>query len=135
MVRETWPDARLRVLAYGRDGADLAALRTRVAGLPWVELTFDSTPGEVHEVLRRTGVFLRPTAWDGDSVVVREALAAGARVVASDTSPRPAGVELSGPGARDLADVVLRGGRVSDGAGLAATTLLDAAEAAMTSLP
>jgi glycosyltransferase involved in cell wall biosynthesis len=134
LVRETWPDARLRVLAYGHDGPDLAALRDRVAALPWVELTFDSTPDEVHEVLRRTAVFLRPTAWDGDSVVVREALAAGARVVATDSSPRPAGVELSGADARDLADAVLHGARVSDGAGLAATTLLEAARAAMTSL-
>jgi glycosyltransferase involved in cell wall biosynthesis len=134
VVRETWPDARLRVLAYGHDGTDLAALRARVADLPWVELTFDSSPDEVHEVLRRSGVFLRPTAWDGDSVVVREALAAGARVVATDTSPRPVGVELSGSGAREVADAVLHGGRPSDGEGLAATTLLDAARAAMTSL-
>jgi glycosyltransferase involved in cell wall biosynthesis len=134
LVRETWPDARLRVLAYGHDGDDLAVLRARVEDLPWVELTFDSSPDEVHEVLRRTGVFLRPTAWDGDSVVVREALAAGARVVATDTSPRPVGVELSGSDAREVADAVLHGGRPSDGEGLAATTLLDAALAAMTSL-
>ena len=134
LVRRAWPDARLRVLAYGHDGADLAGLRARVAELPWVELTFDSSPDEVHQVLRRTGVFLRPTDWDGDSVVVREALAVGARVVATNTSPRPVGVELSGSSAREVADAVLHGGRASDGEGLAATTLLDAARAAMTSL-
>lgn len=134
LVREVWPDARLRVLAYGHDGPELAALRARLVGRPWVELSFDSSPDEVHGVLRRTGVFLRPTAWDGDSVVVREALAAGARVVATDSSPRPAGVELSGSDVTEVAAAVLHGGRVSDGAGLAATTLLDAAQGAMTRL-
>jgi hypothetical protein len=54
--------------------------------------------------------------------------------VATDTSPRPVGVELSGSGAREVADAVLHGGRPSDGQGLAATTLLDAARAAMTPL-
>jgi glycosyltransferase involved in cell wall biosynthesis len=131
MIRGQWPDARLRILAYGHDGEHLAVLRAKVARLPWVELSFDAPTGEVHAVLQRSAVFLRPTAWDGDSVVVREALAAGARVVATDSSPRPAGVELSGAGPDAIAEAVLHGGRVSDGAGLAATTMLDAAQAAM----
>ena len=46
-------------------------------------------------MLAGAGVFLRPTSWDGDSVIVREALALGARVIASDLAPRPAGVELA----------------------------------------
>lgn len=37
-------------------------------------------------------VFLRPTLADGDSLSVREALALGVQVVASDASPRPQGV-------------------------------------------
>ena len=45
LVREEWPDARLRILAYGHDGADLARLRELVAGLDWVELSFDASPG------------------------------------------------------------------------------------------
>jgi glycosyltransferase involved in cell wall biosynthesis len=134
LVREAWPDARLRVLAYGHDGPELTALRRRVADVAWVDLSFDSSPDEVHQVLCRAGVFLRPTAWDGDSVVVREALAAGARVVATDTAPRPVGVELTGSDPREVADAVLHGGRASDGAGLAATTMLEAARAAMRSL-
>lgn len=37
-------------------------------------------------------VYFRPTSTDGDSVAVREALDAGAVVVASDVAPRPDGV-------------------------------------------
>lgn len=127
LVRETWPDATLRVLAYGHAGPELAELRAAVAGLPWVELSFDASPSEVHDVLLRSAVFLRPTAWDGDSVIVREALGAGARVVATDTAPRPVGVELASPDAADLARAVVEGGRPSDGGGLTSLTAFDAA--------
>jgi glycosyltransferase involved in cell wall biosynthesis len=126
-VRQEWPDATLRILAYGDDGPDLARLRELVAGLPWVTLSFDAGPQEVASVLERSGVFLRPTAWDGDSLIVREAQGAGARVVASDTCPRAAGVELSSLTAPAFAAAILRGGEVSDGAGLAETTMEQAA--------
>ncbi len=126
-VRATaWPDATLRILAYGHDGEQLTTLRRLVAGHPWVTLTFDSPAHEVAQVLRASAVFLRPTAWDGDSVIVREALAAGARVVASDTCPRPQGVELAALDAASLADALVDGGRPSTGAGLSTTTMLDA---------
>ena len=121
-----WPDATLRVLAYGHDGEELQALRQQVAGHPWLLLTFDASAQEVAHVLATAGVFLRPTAWDGDSVIVREALAAGARVVASDTCPRPQGVELATLDAASLAVALVDGGRPSDGEGLSTTTMLDA---------
>jgi glycosyltransferase involved in cell wall biosynthesis len=130
-VRGEWPDATLRILAYGDDGSDMARLRASVADLPWVTLSFDATPDEVADVLCRSGVFLRPTSWDGDSLIVREAQAAGARVVASDTCPRAAGVELAELDAGAFARAVLAGGRVSDGAGLAETTMAQAARRAV----
>ena len=126
-----WPDATLRVLAYGHDGDHLRRLRDTVATLEWVTVTFDAPGEEVAEVLASSGVFLRPTAWDGDSVIVREALAAGARVVASDVSPRPLGVELAALDAAAFALALVRGGRPSDGAGLAVDSLLDAAHTAL----
>ena len=126
-----WPDATLRILAYGRDGERLATLRRLVAGDPWVTLTFDSPAQEVAHVLRASAAFLRPTAWDGDSVIVREALAAGARVVASDTCPRPVGVELSTLDAPAFADALVGGGRPSTGVGLSSTTMLDATHDAL----
>jgi glycosyltransferase involved in cell wall biosynthesis len=134
-VRATdWPDATLRVLAYGHDGEHLRRLRESVATKDWVTVTFDAPGDEVAAVLAASGVFLRPTAWDGDSVIVREALAAGARVVASDVAPRPLGVELATLDAAALAVALVRGGRPSDGSGLAVDSLLDAARAAIAQL-
>lgn len=58
-------------------------------------------------VIMRSSVFLRPTLTDGDSIAVREALAAGVPVVASDAVPRPEGVVLYRSGdARDLLNKV-----------------------------
>jgi glycosyltransferase involved in cell wall biosynthesis len=45
-------------------------------------------------VMKRLTLFLRPTYFDGDSLSVREALALGVPVVASDTDYRPEGVVL-----------------------------------------
>jgi glycosyltransferase involved in cell wall biosynthesis len=134
LVRAEWPDAHLRLLAYGHQGPELEALRSMVATLDWVDLSFDLTPEQVSAVLAGAGVFLRPTSWDGDSVIVREALALGARVVASDLAPRPRGVELAGVDPAAVAEAVLHGGRVSDGAGLVETTLAQAASRALTRL-
>ena len=46
-------------------------------------------------------VFLRTTLYDGDSISVREALALGTPVVATDTGMRPAGVRLIPIGASE----------------------------------
>jgi len=103
------PDARL--IVFGTGGADarladaLAArgLGDRVAALG--ELPHAS----VLDLLRRSHVFLRPTYADGDSMTVREALAVGCRVVASDASARPPGTVLFPTGdARALAGAVER---------------------------
>jgi glycosyltransferase involved in cell wall biosynthesis len=42
-------------------------------------------------VLARSALMVRPTFADGDAISVREALALGVPVVASDAAPRPAG--------------------------------------------
>lgn len=131
LARAEWPDARLRILAYGDDGAELARLRALIADEPWVELSFDAAQEEVASTLARSGVFLRPTSWDGDSLIVREAQGLGTRVVASDVCPRALGVELAPLDARAMAEAILRGGRRSDGAGLAEATMLEAAHAAL----
>lgn len=131
IVRGRWPDTTLRILAYGYDGPALALLRDQIADQDWVTLTFDLPADEISRVLHRVGCFLRPTSWDGDSVIVREALAAGARVVASDRAPRPRGVELAPLTARGLAHAIIAGGEPSDGVGVADLTMGAAAEAAL----
>jgi glycosyltransferase involved in cell wall biosynthesis len=44
--------------------------------------------------LKRADVYVRATDRDGDAVAIREAAAAGVKVVASNAVPRPAGCEL-----------------------------------------
>lgn len=55
-------------------------------------------------VMAGSDLFIRPTLHDGDSISVREALAVGVPVVASQTGNRPDGVHLFQPG--DLDDLV-----------------------------
>ena len=52
------------------------------------------SPDIILTVMQKLAVFLRPTFFDGDSVSVREALALGVPVVASDTGCRPDSVRL-----------------------------------------
>lgn len=130
-ARASRPDLRLWILAYGHDAPRLADLRARVEALPWVTWSFNLSPQRVADALQRSAVFLRPTSWDGDAVIVREALAAGARVVASDTAARPVGVELAAMDSGSFADALLHAGRPSDGTGLADTPIVDAARSAL----
>jgi glycosyltransferase involved in cell wall biosynthesis len=59
-------------------------------------------------VIEAADLFLRPTRADGDAISVREALALGRRVVASDACPRPRGVAVHRAGdAHDLATCAL----------------------------
>ena len=44
--------------------------------------------------ITRAAALLRTTRYDGDSIAVREAIAAGTPVVATDNGMRPAGTEL-----------------------------------------
>jgi glycosyltransferase involved in cell wall biosynthesis len=60
--------------------------------------------------LRAGDVVVRSTFADGDAITVREALALGVPVVASDTAYRPAGVTVFGKG--DVSDLVLKLTRV-----------------------
>jgi len=52
------------------------------------------TPDVTLNVMKQLAVFLRPTYFEGDSLSVREALALGVPVVASDTGSRPDGIGL-----------------------------------------
>jgi glycogen(starch) synthase len=80
-----------------RDPQLAATLQAR--GLGWRVYAYaDLDRGEALAVLRTCDVFLRPTRADGDSISVREALALGVRVVASDAAVRPAGVHCHAAG-------------------------------------
>jgi glycosyltransferase involved in cell wall biosynthesis len=64
-------------------------------GLPeWILPTGELDRGALLAAIQALDVFVRPTYFDGDASSVREALALGIRVVASDTDFRPNGVSL-----------------------------------------
>jgi glycosyltransferase involved in cell wall biosynthesis len=79
---------RAGLVLFGR-GSERAELRA-----PGVLGLGEIAHGEVLGVLEACDVFARPTRADGDSVTVREALALGCRVVASDVGHRPPGCLL-----------------------------------------
>jgi len=96
-VRERHPSAGLVIAGAGSLEPALHAL---ISQTPWGEhvLLWGDMP---HAVTLRSiadcDVLLRTTHYDGDSVAVREALALGAPVIATDTGMRPPGVYLVPP--------------------------------------
>ena len=93
------------------DAARLNDLRQRIRGADladqvWLQL--QALP-DATLLWAASDVFLRPTTTDGDSVAVREALAVGTPVVASDSAPRPEDVRVYEWGTSDaLAAAVSR---------------------------
>jgi glycosyltransferase involved in cell wall biosynthesis len=77
---------RPRLIVFGPGSKAVAAQVDGAIGLG--ELAHDEALG----VIARCDVFVRPTRADGDALSVREALALGRRVVASDAAARPPGV-------------------------------------------
>ncbi len=77
--------------------------RTRRSGPFAVRLCRDLSADAFQRELAHATLFVRPTLTDGDSVALREALALGTRVVASDAVPRPPGCVLFR--SRDVGDL------------------------------
>ena len=65
-----------------------------VARLPRCAVYRDLAQEEFQQLLNSSEVFIRPTLTDGDSLAVREALAIGVKVIASDSVRRPEGCLL-----------------------------------------
>jgi glycogen synthase len=84
--RTRFPRAGLVAFGAGTDGT--CARFPGVLGLGEID------HGAALAVLETSDVFVRPTRADGDAVTVREALALGCRVVASDVGHRPPGCLL-----------------------------------------
>ncbi|GAC1399813.1 MAG: hypothetical protein NVS1B2_26810 [Vulcanimicrobiaceae bacterium] len=105
-------DSRVGVLlcTYGDpDPAYAAAIEARVRAHPQWKIVRDLSPGAFAWLLRCCDAYVRATDRDGDAVAVREALAFGTRVVASDCVTRPSGVELFTTGdAAALGDALAR---------------------------
>jgi glycogen(starch) synthase len=91
-LRARRPRAGLVLFGQGSERAELRA--------PGVLGLGEIAHGEALGVLEASDVFVRPTWADGDSVTVREALALGCRVVASEVGHRPPGCVLFPAGDR-----------------------------------
>jgi len=93
-IRARYPDAGLLILGAGRLEPEL---RKQIAATQYhdaVLLAGDQPHDIALAALDRSQAFLRTTAYDGDSVSVREALHFGVPVVATDNGMRPEGVIL-----------------------------------------
>jgi glycogen(starch) synthase len=89
---------------------------SRPAGLPQhVLATGDVTHDACLAVIARSDIFIRPTLSDGDAISVREAIALGTPVVASDVVSRPKGTFCFKTG--DAGDLALKIEYVLSGAG------------------
>ena len=110
--------AELTVVVYGRHReAAWEATQRRCSQLEWVNIREELTEPDV-DALLLVATLLRPSSTDGDSLIIRRALELGARVIASDAAPRPAGVELTRRDPTSLAHAIEEGGEVSSGRGL-----------------
>ena len=96
-IRETYPDAGLVIAGSGslEDG-----LRRHISSIPHSAhvMLYGDMPHQVTlRAIADCDILLRTTLYDGDSVAVREALALGTPVIATDNGMRPAGVQLIPP--------------------------------------
>jgi glycosyltransferase involved in cell wall biosynthesis len=93
-IRAAVPGAGLLIIG---SGSLEQALRDQIERSPAGEhilLAGDVPHAETLRAIAASRTFLRTTLYDGDSISVREALALGTPVVATDTGMRPAGVRL-----------------------------------------
>jgi glycosyltransferase involved in cell wall biosynthesis len=93
-LREDYPRLGCLVMGTGEDREQAAALVAK-HGLGDVMLLSGDLEHELClSLMSRSTVFIRPTFRDGDSISVREAVALGVPVVASNVGARPEGVLL-----------------------------------------
>jgi glycosyltransferase involved in cell wall biosynthesis len=94
LVRRRFPNAGLAIIG---SGSLEERLRAQITGLCYdqhIRLCGDVEHGVTLRAIEACDVFLRTTLYDGDSIAVREALQAGAPVIATDNGMRPAGCDL-----------------------------------------
>jgi glycosyltransferase involved in cell wall biosynthesis len=83
---------RVGCAVYGPDLDELRPLAKELGVVDRVHVLGELEHGAALALVRDSDAFVRPTLGDGDALSVREALALGVPVVASDAVPRPDGV-------------------------------------------
>ncbi len=93
-IRVSHPRAGLLVLGSGSQEDSIRMVAASSASAEHILVAGDVAHGQTLALLLRAGALLRTTRYDGDSISVREALALGTPVVATDTGMRPDGCVL-----------------------------------------
>lgn len=111
-------DAELDLLLYGGLDPEGHKLLELAALHSWVTVHRELSESDVSSLLTESAILLRPTDTDGDSMLVREAVRMGLRVIATDVAHRPAGVELVERGVEPIFLALVNGAPKSTGEGL-----------------
>jgi glycosyltransferase involved in cell wall biosynthesis len=93
-IRAALPDAGLLIIGSGSLEQELAGRIAASSESAHICLAGDVPHEATVRLIANSRVVLRTTRYDGDSISVREALALGTPVVATDTGMRPDGVRL-----------------------------------------
>jgi glycosyltransferase involved in cell wall biosynthesis len=93
-IQAAMPGAGLLIIGSGSLEGELRARIARSPASAHICLAGDVPHDQALRAIAASRVFLRTTLYDGDSISVREALALGTPVVATDTGMRPDGVRL-----------------------------------------
>ena len=98
VLKQRHPGIGCLAMGSGENRDDAAALAASYGLGSSVFLAGDLDHELCLSLISRSAVFVRPTFRDGDSISVREAVALGVPVVASDVGTRPESVRLFEPG-------------------------------------
>jgi glycogen(starch) synthase len=93
-LRARYPRMGCLVMGTGENREEAAALVEKYGLRNAIFLAGDLDHELCLALMARSDVFVRPTLRDGDSISVREAMALGVKVVASNVGTRPEGVVL-----------------------------------------
>ena len=93
-LRRTNPGAGLLLIGAGSLEAELRALIAASPAREHILLAGDVPHRRTLQAIAFCSALLRTTLYDGDAISVREALALGTPVIATDNGMRPAGVHL-----------------------------------------
>lgn len=88
--RKQYPRAGCLLIGVGAEATSIRKLIEERNLTPCVLMMGDVSHDECLHVMSRSAALIRPTYTDGDSISVREALALGVPVIASDAVSRPA---------------------------------------------
>jgi glycogen(starch) synthase len=93
-IRAEFPNVGLAILGSGSQRETVEALIARHPNRAHILLAGNVPRPKTLAVIARTDLLLRTTHYDGDAMSVREALAIGTPVLATDNGMRPEGVRL-----------------------------------------